>query len=190
MAIQLFRVFSFRGGAPVDAPGGALYIPPQGRGRVDNPEHYRAYYAAGEPAAAVAEVLGAREPGPIRADSLRGSPLVEGSVLALATVELPSQQRLCDLDDPKELLARNLRPSRVITRNYQVSQRWALVIFRERRQARWIGVSWWSYYESTWTSVAVWKQSALKLVDVQPLTLDHPAVRDAARVLKRPIIAA
>jgi len=190
VAIQLFRVFSFRGGAPVDAPGGALHVPTQGRGRVDNPEHYQAYYAAREPEAAVAEVLGAREPGPIRVDSLRGSPLVDGSVLALATVEIPSQQRLCDLDDPRELLARNLRPSRVITPNYQVSQVWALVIFRERSEARWAGVSWWSYYESTWTSVAVWKPSALKLVDVQPLTLDHPAVRDAARVLKRPIIAA
>lgn len=190
MATSLYRVFSFHGQARVEAPGGALHIPPQGRGRVDNPEHYRAYYAAREPEAAVAEVLGATEPGPIGVQSLRGSPLIAGSVLALATVELPSQQRLCDLDDPKELLARNLRPSRVITRNRQVSQAWALVIFRERRATRYAGVSWWSYYESSWTSVAVWKASALKLVEVQPLTLDHPAVRSAARVLKRPIIAA
>ena len=89
--------------------------------------------------------------------------------------------------DPRELIAQNLRPSRVITRNYQVSQHWALVIFRERLVRRWIGVSWWSFYESTWTSVAVWKPSALKLVDVQPLTLDHQAVRDAAQALRRPI---
>jgi len=187
VALSLYRAFSFVDTAAPDTPGGALYIPPQGRGRVDNPSHYRAYYAARQPEAAVAEVLGAREPGAIRSGSLRGSSAVPGSTLALATLHLPSNHPLCDLDDPRELIARNLRPSRVITRNYQVSQHWALVIFRERLVRRWIGVSWWSFYESTWTSVAVWKPSALKLVDVQPLTLDHQAVRDAAHALRRPI---
>jgi hypothetical protein len=188
VAIPLYRVFTFREGAAPHAPGGALHIPPQGRGRVDNPQHYRAYYATQQPEAAVAEVLGAREPGPIQADSLRGSPLIKGSVLALATVQIPSRERICDLDDPKELIARKLRPSKVITREYRVSQQWALVIFEERRAAQWIGVSWWSYYESSWTSVAVWKPSVLKLLDVQPLTLEHTAVREAARILKRAIL--
>lgn len=190
MTTCLYRAFTYSEGAAVDAPGGALYIPPQGRGRVDNPNHYQVYYATRQPEAAVAEVLGAREPGPIEADSLRGSPLVAGSIMALATVQIPSAERVCDLDDPKELIARNLRPSRVITREYRHSQHWALVIFRERRAPQWIGVSWWSYYESSWTSVAVWKPSVLKILDVQPLALDHPAVREAARILKRPILGA
>lgn len=184
----LYRVFSFRRGAATREPGGALFIPPQGRGRVDNPNHYRAYYATRQPEAAVAEVVGAREPGPIRADSLRGSPLLKGNILALATVQIPLGERLCDLDDPNELVARNLKPSKVITRDYRVSQQWALVIFRERRARKWIGVSWWSFYESSWTSVAVWKPSALRLLEVQPLTLEHSAVREAARILRRPIV--
>ena len=188
MPTPLYRAFTYREGAAFDEPGGALYIPPQGRGRVDNPEHYRAYYATQQPAAAVAEVLGARESGAIQPESLRGSPLLAGSVLALATVQIPPRATLCDLDDPRELIARDLRPSRVITREYRVSQQWALAIFKERRTPRWIGVSWWSFYESSWTSVAVWTPSALKLLDVQPLTLDHPAVRDAVRVLRRPIM--
>jgi RES domain-containing protein len=187
VGVQVYRVFSFREGVAPQAPGGALYIPPQGRGRVDNPHHYQAYYASQQPEAAVAEVLGAREPGPLQTDSLRGSPILKGSILALATVQIPSRDRLCDLDDPKELISRHLRPSRVITRDYRVSQQWSLVIFQEKRASRWIGVSWWSFYESSWTSVAVWKPSALKLLDVQPLTLEHTAVREAARILRRPI---
>ena len=180
-------MFSYLRNAPPDAPGGALYIPPQGRGRVDNPQHYRTYYAALEPEGAVAEVIGPRKPGPIRSQSLRGSSLRDGSMLALATVQIPSLERLCDLDDPSVLLARNLRPSRVITRDYSVSQAWALAIFRERRAPTWIGVSWWSYYESRLTSIAVWAPSALKLIDVELLTLEHAAVRGAARVLRRVI---
>ena len=187
MPSSLYRVFSYRADASAHEPGGALFIPPQGRGRVDNPEHYQAYYSTREPEAAVAEVIGAREPGPIQADSLRGSPLLTGSVLALATVELPARVRLCDLDDPQELISRRLRPSRVITRDYRISQQWALDVFREKRAPRWAGVSWWSFYESSWTSVAVWNPSLLKLADVQPLTLDHAAVREAARVLRRPV---
>src|ERR1700730_7925951 len=88
----LYRVFTFCEGAKPNAPGGALHIPPQGRGRVDNPNHYQAYYATRQPEAAVAEVLGAREPGSIRSDQLRGSPLLKGSILALATVLLPSTE--------------------------------------------------------------------------------------------------
>ncbi|HYK53997.1 MAG TPA: RES domain-containing protein [Candidatus Eremiobacteraceae bacterium] len=188
MPVKLYRVFSFREASAPDEPGGALYIPPQGRGRIDNPRHYAVFYAARQPEAAVTEVLGPREPGPLSVGSLRGSPLLIGSVLALATLQIPSLERLCDLDEPQELVARTMRPSTVVSADHGVSQRWALTIYQERRVPSWIGVSWWSRYESSWTSVGVWKRTILKLVDVELLTIEHPAVREAARILRRPII--
>lgn len=188
MTTPLYRVFSYLPGSSVKEPGGALYIPPQGRGRVDNPNHYQVYYGTRQAEAAVAEVLGAREPGAIGSRSLRGSPLLMGSVLALATIQLPPNLGLCELDDPKQLVARKLRPSRIITRDYRVSQQWALAIFQEKEAAAWGGVSWWSFYEGSWTSVAVWNPSILQLGGVEVLTLKHPAVVKAARVLRRPIV--
>lgn len=187
MPVSLFRVFSHLERAAKDEPGGALFIPPQGRGRVDNPDHYVAYYATLQPEAAVAEVLGAREAGPIRPDSFRGTPLVKNSVLALATLEITGLEAVCDLDDPKTLISRGLRPSRIITRDYRVSQAWALKIFRERARSERIGVSWWSYYESQWTSVAIWKPQRLRLRNVEALNVGHAAVLRAAKVLRRRI---
>ena len=185
MPVSIYRVFSYLERAAKDEPGGALFVPPQGRGRIDNPSYYVAYYATLQPEAAVAEVLGAREAGPIRPDSLRGTPLLGSSVLALATLEIASLDAVCDLDDPKELIARGLRPSRVITRDYRLSQAWALDAFRERGRRERIGVSWWSYYESLWTNVAIWKPRRIRLRNIEALTIEHPAVLAAASVLRR-----
>jgi hypothetical protein len=181
-------VFSYRKDAAADEPGGALFIPPQGRGRIDNADHYTVRYLTRQPEAAVAEVLGVREAGPIGQDSLRGSPLLTGSVLALATFEVPTVEKICNLDDPKELVARGLKPSKVVTRDYRTTQHWALQIFREGRRRAWIGVCWWSYYESLWTSAALWSHDAMTLQHVELLQLDHKAVIGAARVLRRPIL--
>jgi hypothetical protein len=185
--VSLYRVFSHLERAAKDEPGGALFVPTQGRGRIDNPSHYVAYYTTMQPEAAVAEVLGAREAGPIRSDSFRGTPLLEGSALALATLEITGLEAICDLDDPKELVSRGLRPSRVITRDYRVSQAWALDVFRESGRRERIGVSWWSYYESQWTSVAIWKRQRLRLRNIEPLNIGHAAVLAAAKVLRRRI---
>jgi hypothetical protein len=46
-------------------------------------------------------------------------------------------------------------------------------------------VSWWSYRRPFWTVLAGWIQP--KVVRVEPLTLDHPAIVDAAQALQRPV---
>ena len=54
----LYRVLTFLPGAAPDAVGGALYIPPQGGGRLDNPELYSVLYLSDAASGAIAEAFG------------------------------------------------------------------------------------------------------------------------------------
>jgi hypothetical protein len=117
--------------------------------------------------------------------------------LALATFELPSSVRILDLDDAAVLLERGLRPTDVVRRNPAVTRAWALRIHQERSGGssggkggrggrRWDGVRWWSWYRAEWPIVGLW-DGTVDLVDVQPLTLSHPSVQEAAGLLARVI---
>jgi hypothetical protein len=103
----------------------------------------------------------------------------------MATYELPSLATVCDLDDPRQLIAQQLRPSLVITRDYDTTQTWALRIFKDARAPRWSGARWWSFYEAGWSSIGLWRLEGLRLVDVTPLSLREPAVVTAARTIGR-----
>jgi RES domain len=123
--MRLYRVFHHLPNACITASGGALYVPSQGAGRLDNPEVYKVLYLGDSPAGVVAEVFGRRyhsEPG-----MFRGLPMLPGSAHALATYEVPDHYAICDLDDPHQLIEVELRPSRVIARDYEVTQAWASV---------------------------------------------------------------
>jgi hypothetical protein len=111
---------------------------------------------------------------------LRGLPGVATARRMLAWYDVDDSASICNLDDPHELLDRGLRPSNVITRDYAQSQAWALRIFAE---ARWVGVSWWSYHDARWTSVGLWDMNIIGGSGVEELTLDHPALIEAAQVL-------
>ncbi|MBI1790737.1 MAG: RES domain-containing protein, partial [Acidobacteria bacterium] len=78
----LYRVLPFLAAAAEDEPGGALYIPPQGGGRLDNPELYSVLYLSDAASGAIAEAFG-RFPEWSPA-ILEGSPGMPGSVRALA----------------------------------------------------------------------------------------------------------
>lgn len=186
--MNFYRVFSYLEGVPAHKPGGALFIPPQGAGRIDNPEHYDVLYVSSEPEAAVAESLGPFPAAVWTKDILLGTPLLRGSARALARYELPGTTRICDLDDPRELMVQRLRPSLVITRDYSTTQSWALKIFKAARTARWAGIRWWSYYEGSWSSIGLWTLAALDVVEVVPLTLGHRAVAAAAQVVGRQVV--
>ena len=108
----------------------------------------------------------------------------EGRAHAVATYELPDRASILDLDDADALKRLRLRPSDVVTRDRAVTQRWALAAYLERR---WIGVRWWSYYDPNWYSYALWDRRRLTLSGVEALSLDHPAVAEAAAVLQRPM---
>jgi hypothetical protein len=90
---------------------------------------------------------------------------------------------LVELDDPRNLLARDLRPSTVATRARKVTQRWA----REIHEEGVAGFEWWSTIEASWINVTLFADRAHERValaaDPEPLSLAHPAVRDAAEAV-------
>ncbi|HEX9823517.1 MAG TPA: RES domain-containing protein [Actinomycetota bacterium] len=178
--MRLHRVLPWVKGARAGTTGHPLFVPPvQGAGRLDNPEHYLVLYASDAPAGAVAEAFGNLAEW---SDGLfEGRPSIPGSATVLATYELEGAEVL-DLDDAAALQARGLKPSDVVTRDRTVTQRWALDVFRE---GRWAGARWWSYHDPRWGSFGVWAVERLRVVDVEPLSRDHPAVREAGSVLLR-----
>lgn len=179
----LYRVFPFLPHSGPRQPGGALFIPGQGGGRLDNPELYSVLYLSNSPAGAVAEAFG-RFPEWTGA-LLEGSPDLPGSFRALARYQLSERVALCNLDDPAQLVRLNLRPSEVVVRNYTRTRAWAQRIYEQRK---WVGIAWWSYYDSQWTSVGLWDTSKLSLADVEILSLAHPALIEASRAIARRII--
>lgn len=178
--MELYRVIPHLDDAAPDAPGGPMHVPSlQGGGRVDNPEHYRVLYLSDALDGAVGEAFGLWD---IWTDELlMGHPSLAGSVTALATYRFDGEP--LDLDDPAVLVERSLRPSRVVTRNRETTQRWALDIWRERR---WPGVRWWSFWWPEWGSVGLWALDELTALDVSPLSREHPALLDAQSTLNRP----
>jgi hypothetical protein len=74
----LYRVFPYLADAAKSEPGGALYVPPQGGGRIDNPGKYSVLYLSDAAAGAVAEAFG-RFPEWTPA-ILEGGPSLPGSV--------------------------------------------------------------------------------------------------------------
>ncbi|HVF76235.1 MAG TPA: RES domain-containing protein [Acidimicrobiales bacterium] len=155
-------------------------MPRGAAGRVDNPEQYDVLYLSDGPGGACAETFAYLS---VWNDLLLlGSPLLPDSVAAIATYALDAA--VCDLDDAARLVALGLRPSSVVTRERPVTQAWALRLFAE---GRWAGVRWWSYHDPRWGSHGIWDIGALRLEGVEPVTLDHPGVGEAAEVLARPV---
>ena len=161
--------------------GGPLYIPRafQGVGRHDNPTRYGCLYASVEPKAAVAETLA----------QFRGEPLSEGLLevggtrLAVAPLDLADDVELIDLDEPRVLQRERLRPSRVATQDRDASQAYAERLFDDHPDAA--GVRWWSTIEASWINVTLFDRAVRRMRPgaAEPLTLEHPAVTEAAEFL-------
>jgi hypothetical protein len=180
---DLFRVFPYLRTAHAAGPGGALFIPPQGGGRIDNPTSYSVLYLGDTAPGAIAEAFG-RFP-EWKSEMLEGSPSLPGSRHALARYRLDDNEPICNLDDPQRLLDLSLRPSDVVSRDYNCTRQWAR---RIHAQAKWSGVRWWSYYHPQWSSFALWKTGRISLVDVSPLDLNHASLVEAGRTILRPVI--
>lgn len=184
---DLFRVVTWRVGARKGEPGHPAHVlaAAQGRGRIDNPGLYTVSYLSGDPAGAVAERFGAFDPWRPATFTVRG--LGEGARFALVRFRLEDAVVL-DLDDPRVLTDRDLRPSQIVTTERKVTQRWARTIFED---GSWAGVSWWSRYDARWTSYGVWEPTHLAIVGQPvPIDLGHEAVLEAAEILSRPTLAA
>jgi hypothetical protein len=59
-----------------------------------------------------------------------------------------------------------------------------------RRHAAAAGLRWWSVWESQWANITVFDRaaSALRLLRTQVLTLEHPAVIEAAEIFALRIV--
>jgi hypothetical protein len=177
----LYRVFPWLPDAEPAQPGGPLFVPrlDQGQGRHDNPDAYGCLYLSRSTISPVAEVLRDYVGRPVEVTRL----LREGSPLSLASINDTTLDTLVDLDDPGNLVARELRPSRVATRDREATRPMALSLYREGVD----GFEWWSTIEASWINVTLFEDRVtdrLTLVgEPEPLTLDHPAVREAAEAI-------
>ncbi|MEJ7648136.1 MAG: RES domain-containing protein [Nakamurella sp.] len=172
-------------------PGHHTYLHhPQGKGRIDNPHMYDAWYFAEKPEAAVGEVRGDVS---VWSDEMFETPFLPGGRYALGRFRLPDNVALLDLDHASHLAERNLRPSEVVSRVRNTTQGWAASIFQEAQHdgsRKWAGVKWWSFQRPQWVVFCLWvpRGAALvhEFVDCDPLYVTDAAVIDAAAALTRP----
>lgn len=152
----------------------------QGAARHDNPDLYGAMYVSEEPLAAVAELIAH-----LRGQRLDDADLErEGIRLALVSLDATVDGRLWDLDDPRVLVERDLRPSQVATRLREPTRRQAAELFRARPWRD--GLRWWSTLEASWIHVTLFDRAAPRLaVATAPDALHrtHPVVLEAAAAL-------
>ena len=177
----LHRCLAWNERAAPDAADGALWFPRpyQGEGRHDNPAAYGCLYLSEQPLSCVVEQL-AR----FRGQRLIPSLLVRrGLPLALAELELPDDAQLVDLDEPAVLRRERLRPSRVATREREITQPQALALYEKHGEAA--GLRWWSTFESQWLNVTLFDRAApaLRLVSVKALDVAGDEIAAAADVL-------
>ena len=105
-----------------------------------------------------------------------------GRPLALASFAL-DEAALVDLDDPKVLQRRRLRPSEVATGHGGVTQRQAAALYASPEAPA--GLRWWSSLEASWLNVTLFDRvlDQLRLGQVRELRLVDPEVRDATDFL-------
>ena len=104
----------------------------------------------------------------------------EGAQLSLAAVDDSELGDLLDFDDPRNLLERSLRPSRVATSEREVTQPMAVTLYEEGVP----GFEWWSTIEASWINVTLFEDRVLNRLTLaaepELLTIEHPVVREAA----------
>lgn len=180
--MRLWRVCPHAPAAAEGEPGHPLYLPKiQGAGRIDNPDLYRVFYVGDSAAGAVAERFGNLG---VWTDAMfESGSATSGRRLSLIEYEAVQSLAVLDLDEPSALLKRGLRPSKVVTPDRAITQRWARAIHAERV---WDGIRWWSYWDPRWSSFGLWTTSKLTVATVTPLSRDQAAVLEATARLARP----
>jgi hypothetical protein len=178
----LYRLFPREERAAEDEPGGPLWWPRglQGDGRHDNPGLYTCMYASETATSPVAEALA-----PFRGSGELLPEMLErgGRTLALASLSVPDDAPLLDLDDPRTLARERLRPSEVATRERTLTQAQAAALFESHGDVA--GLRWWSTLESLWINVTLFERGAplLALEGVEPMSVAAGPVHDAAAAL-------
>jgi len=179
--LNLYRVLPLEPGAAEHEAGGALFVPDSTDGRIDNVGVYRVLYLAREPEGAIAETYG-RIPlwKPAMLKSASGFPH------SLVTYSLPDTSKVFSLDDSAALTSLGVaNPSQIVARNRPFTQALALRIYGRHR---YIGVSWWNYYEPAWASFGLWDTSSLKVLHAEQLASSLPLVQRTAEHIVRQFI--
>jgi hypothetical protein len=178
----LWRLLPLAPDVARSSPGGALWFPRelQGTGRHDNPDRYGCLYLSESPMSAVAEAMAQFRGAGVLSQGM----LIRANLpLALVRVDCADDRRILDLDDPEVLTGTRLRPSRVATKARVVTRAYAARIFDTDPAA--VGLRWWSTLEASLTNFTLYDRAApaLRLIDIESLTLEHPATREAADLL-------
>jgi hypothetical protein len=177
--VILYRCFAWNESAGPTAPDGPLWVPRvyQGEGRHDNPDLFGCLYLSDRALSTVVEQLARFRTQRLTPSLLRR----RGLPVAIAELTLDPEAMLLDFDDPRVLARERLRPSRVATRNRDLTQPQARTAFEKYPAVA--GLRWWSTYEATWANVTLFDRAAkhLRLNEVRALTVDDPAVADAAQ---------
>ena len=179
--MTLYRCFAWDLAGSGVQWGGPTWFPRplQGEGRHDAPERYGCLYVSEEPVSAVVEELAVLAGSELDAGDLVRSRLP----LALATLRLPDESVLVDLDDPDVLTAEKLRPSEVATPEREASQAAAMALHERHPEA--VGMRWWSTFQPAWANVTLFDRAseALGVEDVRELRIDDEVVGEAAQFL-------
>ena len=182
---RLYRCYPRIPGARKGRPGHWSYVPsPQLHGRWDNADLYDSWYFSRSAVGAIAESFYNKQ---------RWIPEVfltpAGDARALAVFEFDNDLPLLDLDDWAVLSDLEVRPSQVVVQDLSTTQELARRIF-VRSGSDHAGISWWSSQLPSEDSVLLWgadgqPPGGLRLVGIEPLSVEHPAVIDAAARLFR-----
>jgi hypothetical protein len=180
--VIVHRAFAWDTDSEPRQRGGALWFPRmfQGLGRHDNPDHYGCLYVAAVPVASIVELLVPFVGMEFDAWMLT----LDGTPLALATIEVPDDIELVDLDDPEVLVREALRPSYVATRRRERTQADALALVEAHPDSG--GLKWWSTYEASWPNITLFDRvaSRLRLHETDVLTPESKAVQEARDFLE------
>jgi hypothetical protein len=156
--------------------------PTQGYGRWDNADLYSALYTSQHAPGAIGETFAHLT---TWSASMLEFPSIS-AVRALAVYSVDEERfPLLDLDDAAALLHRALRPTDVVMRNRPRTQ---AIARQAHAEARWSGIGWWSMHRPQWALHCWWNLAGFELEAVEDLR-GHPALRDAARTLAKPIDA-
>lgn len=185
-SMRLFRCYPRIPGARRGKPGHWSYVPtPQLHGRWDNSDLYESWYFSRSQIGAIAESF---------YNKRRWIPEVfltpTGVPRVIAEFTFSGSPQL-DLDDAATLVKLGIRPSDVVVQDLGTTQNIARRIYEQRSETR-SGISWWSSQLPSESSVVLWGSggeppAGLSLVGIQPLSIDHPAVVEAASKLYRPL---
>ncbi|QIK62069.1 RES domain-containing protein [Leucobacter viscericola] len=183
-SLRLFRCYPRVSGARKGKPGHWSFVPPhQVHGRWDNSDLYDSWYFSRTQVGAIAESFYNKQ---------RWIPEVfltpTGSPRAIAEFSYQGAMPL-NLDDAATLLELRVRPSEVVIRNLNRTQALARSVYQGGDEVGG-GLSWWSSQVPSETSVVLWGAEGapppgLKLVGIQALSTEHPAVIEAAAQLYR-----